>query len=137
MNDVMYETGTAVEVQAFHVMPGLPPPEGELHSHDYRLDVVVSREELDERGMVVDLDVLVDALRGIADSVDGANLDEVVEAAAGAEGVTVEVFARWVHDRLGQALGPVRGATLAVRVWETPEAFGGYGAALPDPTTPS
>ncbi len=137
MNDLMYETGTAVEVRAFHVMPGLPPPEGELHSHDYRLDVVVSREELDERGMVVDLDVLVDALRGIADSVDGANLDEVVEAAAGAEGVTVEVFARWVHDRLGQALGPVGGATLAVRVWETPVAFGGYVAAVPDPATSS
>ena len=43
-------------------MPGMPPPEGERHSHDYRLDVVVRRDDLDERGMVVDLDLLDQAL---------------------------------------------------------------------------
>ena len=58
----MYETGTALQVRAFHVMPGMPLPEGERHSHDYRLDVVVRRDDLDERGMVVDLDLLDRAL---------------------------------------------------------------------------
>ncbi len=137
MNDRMYETGTAAEVRAFHVMPGMPPPEGERHAHTYRLDVVVSREHLDERGMVVDLDVLEQAMRRIADMVDGADLDDVVGPATGADAVTVEVFARWVHDRLAQALGHVGGATVAVRVWETPVAFGGYVAALPDPASSS
>jgi 6-pyruvoyltetrahydropterin/6-carboxytetrahydropterin synthase len=137
MNDLVYETGTAAEVRAFHVMPGLPPPEGERHAHTYRLDVVVRRQDLDERGMVVDLDTLEQALHGIADTVDGADLDEVVAPGTGTEAVTVEVFARWVHDRLGRALGPVRGATVAVRVWESPVAFGGYVAALPDPASSS
>lgn len=137
MNDLVYETGTAAEVRAFHVMPGLPPPEGERHAHDYRLDVVVRREDLDERGMVVDLDTLEGALRGITDMLDGADLDEVVAPGMGTETVTVEVFARWVHDRLGRALGPIRGATVAVRVWESPVAFGGYVAALPDPASSS
>lgn len=137
MNDPVYETGTAAEVRAFHVMPGLPPPEGERHAHDYRLDVVVHREDLDERGMVVDLETLEHALRGIVDTLDGADLDEVVGAGTGTEAVTVEVFARWVHDRLGRALGPVPGATVAVRVWESPVAFGGYVAALPDPASSS
>ena len=126
----MYETGTATEVRAFHVMPGMPAPEGERHEHTYRLDVVVRREDLDERGMVVDLDVLNQALDEIAGTVDGADLDDVVAPEMGADAVTVEVFARWVHDRLGRVLGPVRGATLAVRVWETPVAFGGYVAPL-------
>lgn len=122
----MYETGTARQVVAFHTMPGLPPPEGERHSHDYRLDVVVRRDDLDERGMVVDLDVLDGALGDAAAEVEGADLEGVVDA----EAVTVEVFARWVHDRLAAALGPLPGGTLAVRVWETREAFGGYTAAL-------
>ena len=39
-------------------MPGVEGPEGELHEHDYRLEVVVEREKLDDRGMVCDLDVL-------------------------------------------------------------------------------
>ena len=122
----MYETGTARQVRAFHVMPGLPPPEGERHSHDYRLDVVVRREELDERGMVVDLDLLDQALRGAAGEIDGTDLEPVV----GTETVTVEVFARWLHDRLAAALGRLPGASLAVRVWETESAFGGYASSL-------
>jgi 6-pyruvoyltetrahydropterin/6-carboxytetrahydropterin synthase len=124
----VYETGTALQVRAFHVMPGMPPPEGERHSHDYRLDVVVRRDGLDERGMVVDLDLLDRALRDAAAHVDGADL-EVIQPAAG-EAVTVEVFARWLHGQLAAALGRLPGATLAVRVWESPVAFGGYTAPL-------
>ena len=122
----MYETGTALQVRAFHVMPGMPPPEGERHSHDYRLDVVVRRDDLDARGMVVDLDLLDRALRDAAARVDGADLESVVPA----EAVTVEVFARWLHARLADALGPLPGASLAVRVWESPVAFGGFTSAL-------
>ena len=122
----MYETGTALQVRAFHVMPGMPPPEGERHSHDYRLDVVVRRDGLDERGMVVDLDLLDQALRDAAAQVDGVDLEKVVDA----EAVTVEVFARWLHDELSAALGRLPGVTLAVRVWESPAAFGGYTSSL-------
>lgn len=124
----MYETGTALQVRAFHVMPGMPPPEGERHAHDYRLDVVVRRDELDERGMVVDLDVLDEALRSAARIVDGADLDRIQPPDADA--VTVELFARWLHAQLADGLGPLPGVTLAVRVWESPVAFGGYTAAL-------
>ena len=123
----MYETGTAVEVRAFHIMPGMPPPEGERHSHDYKLDVVVRRDDLDERGMVVDLDVLNQALQDTAARLDGADLDRLIPDE---EAVTVEVFARWVHGELTVALGRLPGTTLAVRVWEDPVAFGGYTAAL-------
>jgi 6-pyruvoyltetrahydropterin/6-carboxytetrahydropterin synthase len=44
--------------------------------------------------------------------------------------VTVELFARWVHEQLAAALGRLPGVTLAVRVWESPAAFGGYTASL-------
>ena len=110
----MYETGTALQVQAFHVMPGMPPPEGERHSHDYRLDVVVRRDDLDERGMVVDLDLLDRALRDAAARVDGVDLETVVPA----EAVTVEVFARWVHTQLAAAL-----ATTEFPFEEAPAAY--------------
>ena len=122
----MYETGTALQVEAFHVMPGMPPPEGERHSHDYRLDVVVRRDDLDDRGMVVDLDLLDRALRDTAARVDGVDLETVVPA----EAVTVEAFARWLHGQLSAALGRLPGATLAVRTWESPVAFGGYTSSL-------
>jgi 6-pyruvoyltetrahydropterin/6-carboxytetrahydropterin synthase len=122
----VYETGTAVQVRAFHVMPGLPPPEGVRHSHDYRLEVVARRDDLDERGMVVDLDLLDQALRNAAAQVEDADLEDIADA----EAVTVEVFARWLHGSLSLALGALPGVTVAVRVWESPVAFGGYTAAL-------
>jgi 6-pyruvoyltetrahydropterin/6-carboxytetrahydropterin synthase len=124
----VFEVGTAAQVRAYHVMPGLPPPEGERHAHDYRLDVVVARDELDERGMVVDLDLLDRALRAAAEAVEDRDLDRI--RPAGTEAVTVEVFARWLHDRLADALGDVPGAVLGVRVWESAVAFGGYTAPL-------
>src|SRR3954467_15158971 len=105
----MYETGTALQVRAFHVMPGMPPPEGERHSHDYRLDVVVRRDDLDERGMVVDLDLLDQALREAAARVDGAEREKIVDV----EAVTGEVFAGWLHAQLAAALGRLPGVTLA------------------------
>jgi 6-pyruvoyltetrahydropterin/6-carboxytetrahydropterin synthase len=135
VSEAIYETGTAARVRASHVMPGMPPPEGERHSHDYRLDVVVRRDRLDERGMVVDLDVLGGALRVAATEVDGADLDRVIGEPLGLEAVTVEHFAAWLHERLAAPLRPLPGAVLAVRVWESPDAFGGYAAPL-EPRSP-
>jgi 6-pyruvoyl-tetrahydropterin synthase len=112
-------------------MPDMPPPEGERHSHDYRFDVVVTRDELDERGMVVDLDVLDDALTDLTTRLDDADLDEIVAPDMGVGAVTVEVFAQWVHAQLAKPIGSIGGgATLSVRVYENATAFGGYRAPL-------
>jgi 6-pyruvoyltetrahydropterin/6-carboxytetrahydropterin synthase len=35
-----------------------------------------------------------------------------------------------VHEQLAAALGRLPGVTPAVRVWESPAAFGGYAASL-------
>ena len=120
----MYQVGTAVEFPAQHIMPGVEGPEGELHSHDYRLEVLVERDELDERGMVCDLDVLDAALQRIDDTVRDKNLEIIRPATA--EAVTVEVFARWAHDTLAADLRGSGADTLTVRVYESADAFGGY-----------
>ena len=112
-------------VRAFHIMPGVPGPEGELHAHDYRVEVVVERRELDHRGMVCDLDVLDTALAEIIAQVDGQNLERI--RPEGTEAVTVEVFAGWVHARLAAALRGVGADFLAVRVWETADALANRG----------
>jgi 6-pyruvoyltetrahydropterin/6-carboxytetrahydropterin synthase len=124
----MHQVGTAVDVRALHVMPGAPEPEGSLHAHDYRIEIVVERAELDRQGMVCDLDVLDAALRGLADHVRDADLEKIRPDRF--EAVTVEVFARWVHDRLSEPVRRAGGEVLTVRVWESPLAYGGYCAAV-------
>jgi 6-pyruvoyltetrahydropterin/6-carboxytetrahydropterin synthase len=101
VSPVTCEVGLSRSVRAFHIMPGMPGPEGQLHDHDYRIEIVVDREQLDDRGMVCDLDVLEAALIELTNRVDGRNLEEIRPAEAE-----------------------------AVRVWETAVAFGGYRARL-------
>ncbi|MGD9702018.1 MAG: 6-pyruvoyl tetrahydropterin synthase family protein [Acidimicrobiia bacterium] len=124
----MYQVGTAIQFIAQHVMPGVEGPEGELHEHDYRLEVVVEREQLDDRGMVCDLDVLDAALARIDGTVRNKNLDIIRPDEA--EAVTVEVFARWAYDTLAEDLAATGVETLSVRVWESATAFGGYSNRL-------
>ena len=124
-----YEVGLSQEVRAFHVMPGMPGPEGERHHHDYRIEVVVDRRILDDRGMVCDLDLLEEALSELTARIDGKDLEDEIQPPGG-KGVTVEAFARWAHDTLADVVGRAGGETLAVRVWESPTAFGGYHAAV-------
>src|ERR1700739_3757800 len=123
---VTCEVGLSRSVRAFHIMPGLPGPEGQLHDHDYRIEIVVDRAQLDGRVMFCDLYLLEAALTELTSQVDGRNLEEIRPAVA--EAVTVEVFARWVHDTLSPTVAAAGGEELAVRVWETPVAFGGYRA---------
>jgi 6-pyruvoyltetrahydropterin/6-carboxytetrahydropterin synthase len=124
-----FEVGTSAALRAMHRIPWLPPPEGDLHAHDYRIEVVVRRETLDGRGMVCDLDVVEAALQGAVGELEGKNLDSIRPPEA--EAVTVEILARWFHARLGDAIRAAGGEELAVRVWESPTAFGGYRARVP------
>jgi len=124
---VGYEVGSSITVTALHQLP-VEGPEGDLHPHDYRIDVVVSRRELDEHGMVCDLDALRAALQAIAARIDGKDLEEIRPPAA--ESVTVEVLARWTHESLVPALRQAGGDTLTVRVYETDSDFGGYAGPV-------
>ncbi|MBV9093745.1 MAG: 6-carboxytetrahydropterin synthase [Streptosporangiaceae bacterium] len=124
-----YEVGLSRMLRAFHVMPGMPGPEGERHHHDYRIEMVVERRDLDERAMVCDLDLLEAALADLAGRIEGKDLEDAIQP-SGAEGITVEVFARWAHETLADVVRRAGGETLALRVWESPTAFGGYRAAV-------
>ncbi len=124
----MYEVGTAASFKAWHVMPGMEGPEGELHEHDYKLEVVAGRPELDDRGMVCDLDVLDEAMREVVAAVEGKDLDVIRPPQR--EAVTVEVLAKWAHGELARALAATGVAHLAVRVWESPVAFGRFSGPV-------
>jgi 6-pyruvoyltetrahydropterin/6-carboxytetrahydropterin synthase len=124
-----FEVGASADLRALHRIPWLPPPEGDLHEHEYRVEVVIERATLDGRGMVVDLDVVEAALRKAVAAIEGKDLDSIRPPEA--EAVTVEILARWFHERLADAIAAAGGEALAVRVWESPTAFGGYRAAVP------
>lgn len=124
-----YEVGARASLRALHRLPWATGPEADPHAHEYLVEVVVAREELDERGMVCDLDVLQPALARALGRLEGKDLDAIVRPSE-VEAVTVEVLARWLHDELRGALAPAGVERLSVRVWESETAFGGYRGAV-------
>jgi 6-pyruvoyltetrahydropterin/6-carboxytetrahydropterin synthase len=124
-----FEVGASADLRALHRIPWLPPPEGDLHEHDYRVEVIIERATLDGRGMVIDLDIVDAALREAVAALEGKDLDSIRPPEA--EAVTVEILAQWFHARLVDAIAAAGGEALAVRVWESPTAFGGYRAGVP------
>ena len=119
-----FEVGASAPLRAFHRLAWMTGPEAEPHEHEYRIEVVVGRAGLDEHGMVCDLDVLRAALDHVLGRLEGRDLDEIQAEDAGA--VTVEVLARWLHAALAAPVARAGGESLAIRVWEAPNAFGGY-----------
>jgi 6-pyruvoyltetrahydropterin/6-carboxytetrahydropterin synthase len=117
----MFEVGGTVRFRAYHIMPLQPSPENERHPHDYRVEVVAERRRLDERGMVCDLDVVTAGLEDVTERARDRDLADV----CGAESVTVEVLAAWIHAQLAPPLKRDGAEFVSVRVWESEDAFGG------------
>jgi 6-pyruvoyltetrahydropterin/6-carboxytetrahydropterin synthase len=117
----MFEVGAVTRFRALHRMPDEPPPENERHPHDYRVELVAERERLDERGMVVNLDVLTGALVDLVDRIRDQDLSEV----CGTEAVTVEILSAWIHGELAAPLRDDGAEVVAVRAWESESEFGG------------
>ena len=123
-----FEVGASKPLRALHRLPWGSEPEREPHEHDYRIEVVVERDGLDELGVVCDLDALRAGLDDVLERLEGRDLDEI--RPPDADGVTVELLARWLHDALADVVRQAGGEVLSVRVWEAPDAFGGYRAAV-------
>jgi hypothetical protein len=61
------------------------------------------------------------------DGITGAAGDS---SSSGTGSGSIAGTATWLHGQLSAGLGRLPGATLAVRVWESSTAFGGYTASL-------
>lgn len=89
-------------------------PAQRKHGATYVVDVEFRREALDEHGIVVDIGAASAALRGILDEVNYRDLDE--EPAFRGTVTTTEVLARWVFERMREAVHGGRLGTAATHL---------------------
>ncbi|MDS0295960.1 6-pyruvoyl trahydropterin synthase family protein [Halogeometricum luteum] len=103
-----------------------PGPEGDPHSHRYRLEVELTGETLNEYDYLVDIDAVESALDGVEERYADAFLNDLPEF----EGYnpSVERFARVVHDRLAAELDAEAASEATVTVWEDDAANAAYTA---------
>ena len=112
--------------QHFLTVPN-PGPEGDLHSHHFRIELELAGEELNEYDYLVDIDEVNAAL----DAIEARYADETLNDLPEFEGYnpSVERFARVVHERVAGEVTTDGVDRLTVTMWEDDVANAAYSAA--------
>jgi 6-pyruvoyltetrahydropterin/6-carboxytetrahydropterin synthase len=115
----MYTISKQFDFSAAHQLHGLPKghPCGQLHGHNYVVEVILESEELDARGFVVDYGELKKLRRMLdKEGFEHRNLNDIIEQPT-AENIALFIYG-WCKKRWPQ--------TAAVRVSETPKTWAIY-----------
>lgn len=115
----MYTIAKRFDFAASHVIEGLPEghPCGRLHGHNYTVEVILSGEELNQVGFVVDYRDLAAFKRLIDEELDHRHLNDVLPCPT-----TAENLARFLCEKARGLWTQV----VAVRVSETPKTWAEY-----------
>lgn len=120
-----YSVGVNRDFIARHFLVGGDfGPEGELHSHHYRVEIVVEGERLDEHDFLVDIVRVKESVGHLVERFRESTLNELPELDGRNPGCEAfaEVFATGVRKTLEDAPGAPLSA-LTVKVWEDEEAW--------------
>ena len=91
-----------------------------LHGHNYRVVVAVRAGDVGPSGMVMDFKTLKGALSEVTGRLDHRCLnDDIPDFAPGAINPTAENIARWIAERLTEALPADAPRPARVTVWES------------------
>ena len=124
----MYEIGVVAQFEAAHRLRGDFGPATRVHGHTYRVEVTARGPNLRDDGTLCDLGILQQAVDEAVGALHYRDLDEL-EAFSGRNS-TAEAVARHIYDRVAPRLEQGAAERLAVRVWESPQAFAGYEGGL-------
>lgn len=111
----MFKAKVIGSFAAAHSLRGYQGDCEKLHGHNYRVEVVVAAEELDEIGILIDFREMKRILKIILDELDHCYLNEL--AAFSIANASAENLARHIYQRFAKELaGSLR--MHEVTVWE-------------------
>lgn len=95
------------------------------HGHNYRVEVAIAAESLDDRGLLMDFSDLKSHLRGLCERLDHQMLNEIPPFDV--RNPSAENMALYFCEELSPVLPKERGISISeVRVWETDTACAVY-----------
>jgi len=109
---------------AAHTLRNYPGACSRMHGHNWKLEVDVSAQELDETGMVVDFKKIKQAAKTLVDKLDHQYLNEIEPFDK--INPTAENIARFFYQGLTKILDDGRVRIAAVTIWETERASARY-----------
>lgn len=131
----MYELTVVEEFSAAHSLPASGGRCANLHGHNWKVEIRVWADELDETGMAMDFHDLRKATRQVLEELDHTHLND--HPAFQQEAPTAENLARHIFESLAGLLPPPRVRLGCVRVWESETTAAAYArGALPLTSAP-
>ena len=121
----MYSVQVRSHVMIAHSLPGeFFGPAARKHGATYVIDAELSRAELDEQSVVVDIGLALRLLGEIAESLSYRDLDDDPRFAG--KLTTTEFLARFIHDELRERLGGAFDGTIRITLHESHVAAASY-----------
>jgi 6-pyruvoyltetrahydropterin/6-carboxytetrahydropterin synthase len=120
MFEVAYETTFC----ATHRLTRDDQPIEPLHGHDWRVEAVAAGERLDPIGVVVDFEVLKEAVGEIAARFHYKDINQ--HPAFAGRSPSAEAVARYFFEEVRRGMGEAGGLLRRVRVWEAPGCSATY-----------
>ena len=124
----MYEVYVATQFEAAHRLVGDFGPATRIHGHTYRMEVIVRGERLSDDGTLYDIGELRPAVDELATSLHYRDLNDVPDLAS--VNTTAEAVADYCWEKLAPPLRGRRLASLAVRIWESPQVYAAREGSL-------
>jgi 6-pyruvoyltetrahydropterin/6-carboxytetrahydropterin synthase len=124
----MYEVYVATQFEAAHRLVGDFGPATRIHGHTYRMEVIVRGERLSDDGTLYDIGELRPAVDELATSLHYRDLNDVPDLAS--VNTTAEAVADYCWEKLAPPLRDRSLASLAVRIWESPQVYAAREGSL-------
>lgn len=115
----MYEVMIEEEFSAAHALRGYKGKCENLHGHNWKVEVYVRGERLDDIGMLVDFTQLKSVTRQVMKYLDHQNLNELKPFDEELN-PSSEHIAGFILRRIAEEVNNERAKVYKVRVWETP-----------------
>lgn len=116
----MYTLKVVTDFAAAHSLRDYPGDCRRLHGHNWKVEVEVQAEGLDELGMVLDFKTIRQAARKVGDELDHRYLNDIPPFDR--LNPTAENIAAHFYRRLTEELTDTRAKVSAVTLWETERA---------------
>jgi 6-pyruvoyltetrahydropterin/6-carboxytetrahydropterin synthase len=120
MYDLMIET----QFSAAHQLRGYKGKCESMHGHNWRVQVTVSSEKLNDIGLALDFHELKDMTVEVTASLDHAFLNDVFPFTE--INPSSENIAKWIHESLKKRVESEQCSMTSVTVWENETASATY-----------
>lgn len=112
----MYELTVQRTFSAAHYLRDYHGPCARLHGHNYRVEITVAGEKLQENGMLMDFGLLKSLCDDVLSRLDHQCLNELPEFAQ--QNVTAENLAALIYQWMAERLSSSAVYVTRVRLWE-------------------